>query len=428
MTDYKPRIYEIPFFCKIQLLCLSVVLAWMISPPLAYAVIYRVICVFAVFLWIFFQIIDTNKVDEFVNEKLRKTLRMYVVCAVVYAMVLYFFSLTFQHLGLFISFYENITIYIFLFFGYVVGLYCVENRYEELKFLFFFATILVVIFSLTSIFRSSEYYLATRNAGGNDNKVYNEMSREAAMHGVAGFGFFAFSAVFAPSLLWLSFAYHKVKRAALFISFIIVEIGVFSAGYTIALMVSAIGIGVCIYFKIQSSVVKFFLIMLLVFAFVFWNDIGEILYHFLQSIMQGTMYENKVEDIFGFLIGGNSVGTFEARQERYLMSLSSILQYPIFGSYFLIGENKIGYHSSILDPYVSYGWLFGFFWTYIISIYPIKLISENKIRGFKFMMFITIFITALLNRTAFVMSIVFLIVPVISYIDNNTNTLIMEDN
>lgn len=151
---------------------------------------------------------------------------------------------------------------------------------------------------------------------------------------------------------------------------------------------------------------------------IFSNEILTGMHHFLQVITNGTMYSNKIEDIFRFLLSGDSTGSFESRMDRYVLSFTSIFKYPLFGSYILNGTNSIGSHSSILDPLAAYGWLIGAAWIYVLIIFPRKM---SKIAGDKkltTLITMVLFFTALFNRTTMMMGIFFLLVPALGYIES----------
>ena len=402
---------------KFQQLSVGYIIAWMIAPPLAYDMIYRLLAIGAAALWLVIEILFENNIRKNRNGKMAKALSTYIGCAVIYSISLILFDIIFKNYSFGNAFYNNITTFIFLFVGYIGGIYCKEQRYDELKKLFIFLVLVVVLFSITSIMRSEEFYLMTRNAGGEVSDEYNALARSAAKHGVGGFGFFAFGGAFAPLLFWCSYAYRGYKKVGMILAFVIVEIGVFSAGYTLALIISFVGIILTVFFKVRSLVMKLIFFLTGVFLILMWDDFVAVLYDFFQTIANGTMYANKVEDIFSFLIGGDSTGTFESRQERYLLSLRSIFRYPVFGSYILNDSNSIGHHSSILDVYAAYGWGIGFAWTYIIVLFPKKMAEIFFDKRYSKLVMAVLFFTALFNRTTMMMGIFFVVVPAISYIE-----------
>lgn len=400
---------------QIQQICIWYIVAWMIAPPLAYDMIYRIMAISAALLWTLIQIFSP-KIDKY-NSVMKQALSKYLICAITYGAALIFFDCVFKKYSIFSAFYNNITTYIFLFVGYIGGTYCKEERLEEIKKTFYFLLGLIVVFSITSLMRSEEFYLMTRSAGGEVDEAYNALARRAAMRGVGAFGFFALSAAFSPLVLWISYAYEGVRKLTLLLAFVIIEFGVISAGYTLALLISFFGICYTFIFKIKSKVIRVLFIFGATILLIFGNEILIGIYHFLQSIANGTMYANKVEDIFSFLLSGDSTGTFDSRLDRYLFSFTSIFKYPVFGSYILNGTNSIGSHSAILDPFAAYGWLIGAVWVYVLIAFPRKMstiISDKKLST---LITLVLFFTALFNRTPMMMGMFFFIAPALGYIE-----------
>ena len=396
-------------FRQIQLLSVLYLIAWMLAPPLAYDTIFRVFAIFASLIWIFLQINIKAHTIKKRDKKIDRYLQYYLFCVVIYSITLFLFRCIYDNMSFFQAFYNDITTYILLFNGYIAGTYCRDRRYEDLKCFFYFSLIIGVIFSITAIFRSSEFYELTRNAGGNITEENLAIAVNAAKHGVGSFGFFCFTSVFSPMVLL--YALEKKENKLLFIvSFIVMEIGVFSAGYTLALLISVVGIFLVVFFRMKNLYSRLIVIFIAILLFLFWNDILNILYLILKRLSIGTMYENKVNDIFGFLLEGDSVGSFAARQERYVYSLTSIFKYPIFGSYIINDTRAVGYHSSILDTFAAYGWLIGFAYLYIIVIYPCKMANKKR-KKLNIIIFVLLFLTALFNTYTMNMGIFYYLVP-----------------
>ncbi len=396
---------------QIQLVCVLYIVTWMLAPPLAYDAIYRFVAIFAAVIWMVIQM-SLRKKD--VNIEVQRQLKIYTICALVYAVILLLGRCIFDQMTLWNAFYNDVTTYIVLFIGYVGGVYCREMRYKELERIFYWALTIAVVFSVTSIFRADAYYEFTRNAGGILSEENEALAREAALHGVGTFGFFCFTSVFAPLVLWFSCAQTRMKKVILRLAFVIIEIGVFSAGYTLALIISIVGISICLVVKMRSTLGKILSVLLILMLIIFWNNLAPIIYSFLRNVLSGTFYANKVEDIFSFLIEGESTGTFVARQERYLWSFKSMFWYPVFGSLFISGIRSAGNHSSILDTFAVYGWIIGTVWTYIIAVYPYR-ISCTKEKSYKLLTVGLIFLTALFNHYTMMMGVFYFLIPAVAY-------------
>lgn len=405
-------------YSQIQLVCVMYIVTWMIAPPLAYDSIFRIIAVLAAITWLLLQHNVRHTVGY--DYHIKQHIIFFELCVFVYCFFLYLFRVIYDQATLVGAFYTDIPTYILLFSAYLAATYVKGRRYDDLRKVFKWILFIAVFFSLTTIFRSSAYSELTRNAGGTEDVVYKALAREAAMHGVGAFGFFCFTSVLAPMLLWLILDKCVKKKKIYIISFIIVEIGVISAGYTLALLISIIGICAVIMFKVSNPTVKILIIGLLIIFVLFRENIFQPLYYVLKDIVRDTMYENKVDDIFSFLIEKDSTGSFAARQERYLMSWKSIINNPIMGSYFWIGTRAVGYHSSILDTFAAYGWIIGGAWLYLINIFPIKL-SKSLRKEFGIIAFFLLFFTAFFNTYTMMMGVYYFVFPCITIISKEFN-------
>ena len=399
-------------YSSIQQCCVYYILAWLLAPPLAYGTVFRVFAILFATLWMLVEAFHTRPSD---NRSVAKLRQIYHICIMVFSVSLMGSRMLFHDMSLISAFLTDITTYIMFLVGYIASKYVAENRWEELYHIFQFTILLGVVFSLTTIFRNPVYYAITRSAGGEADAAYNALARQAANHGVGGFGFVCFTSVFAPILLY-NYLVNK-KNKLMLIAFAIMQMEVLSAGYTLALLISITGIGITLFAHTKTLVIRLLIIMNIVCIAFFYDSTVKLLYDGLRNLAGDTMYANKVEDVFAFLIGGSSEGTFYSRQERYLTSLRSMfLDYPVLGSYILAGKRAIGYHSSILDTFAAYGWGIGIVWMYIIVGYPtkvIKVICNDK--WMPVVVFVTFILTAMFNTYTMHMGAFYFIVPVMAY-------------
>ena len=71
-------------------------------------------------------------------------------------------------------------------------------------------------------------------------------------------------------------------------------------------------------------------------------------------------------------------GSFEGRKNRYLISLTKLLYYPIIGGLFF--DKNTGGHSAILDTFARYGWLGG--WLYCCMILAVPITLKKSVRQY----------------------------------------------
>ena len=407
---------------KIQLGCVLYLCAWLLAPPLVYGTIYRLLAVLVAVIWIFAQIFMHCEFSCSADHATAKRKFYFVVLSFVYLATLFFYRCYFEHSSLIGSLLDDINTYILLFVAYIGVAYVEEKRQGDLKIIFFFCLILAIVFSLTSILRPPEYFEFTRSAGGESSSEYLATARRAAALGVGGFGFFCFTSVFAPFVLWTAF---KFKRWYFYAAFVVVEIGVISAGYTLALIISLVGIVYCFFLNVKSIVPRLFAVLFVIFFLLMGSAIAEEVYLFLRKVFDGSHYQVKIEDIFMFILEGESVGTFADRQERYLRSLSAIFNYPVFGSRLLSGKAVSGYHSSVLDHFAVYGWGIGAIWLYLFVFMPSDLMvyKPKKINHQKILSMLLLFLTALFNQYTMMMGVFCLLFPALSIVllENSTD-------
>ena len=353
---------------RVQLYCVLYLVVWLLAPPLAYGTIYRLLAIVAAFVWLVLQLFNEVKFKK--SEHRLREINVYIFSMLIYIFAILLLEYFVKSISPFSVLADNLTTYILLFVGYVAYVYGAEKRASDLKVILYLIIALAVIFSLTSVFRSNEFYEYTRMAGGSTDKSEYILAQKASAQGVGSFGFFCFTSILAPITLWLFF---DLKRRWLLISFFIIEIGVISAGYTLALMISLIGAIVAFVIKSRSAFLKVLMVLLAIGIIVFWDIIADLLYSFLYRITEGSFYHKKVIDIFAFLLEGESGDTFDARAIRYMHSLRSIFNYPFFGSLFLSGIRSSGYHSSIMDTFAVYGWPVGMIWFYLTVIAPYRI-------------------------------------------------------
>lgn len=397
---------------RIQLYCVLYLVTWLLAPPLAYGTIYRLLAVVAAVLWFGLQFFRQSETKA--EPKAARRLTTYVFCMVIYVVSLLLLECFIERHSLFSVIWNSITTYILLFVGYIGGVYAAERRENDLKIIFYAALIIAVVFSITTIFRSDEFYEYTRLAGGED-EAFASTARRAAARGVGAFGFFCFTSVFAPLVLWI---YMKKRTWWYFAAFAIIEIGVISAGYTLALIISLVGIFYCFMVNARSGLSKAIIIVVAVFLIFSWQVIADELYSFLYRITEGSFYHNKVIDIFRFILEGESADTVNARAERYLFSLKAMFEYPLFGALLLNGRRASGYHSSILDTYSIFGWIIGTIWLYLITLFPPATIGRSCENSGKlrFMAGALLFFTALFNQYVMMMGVFYLVYPALPVI------------
>lgn len=394
---------------NIQSICIIFLLTWIISPPLSYGMIYRILAVLATAIWMILEFSSKICIDAGGKIYLKK----FTLYALIYLVIMISFSMVFENLSVMTAINRQINVIFFVLIGFIAGRYVYSGRKKELILFYKWIVFLVVVFSVTALIRSDRFTYVTRASGAYTDD--NELIVQAALKGIGGFGFFSVSSILSPMILWNAIRAKGREKIICFVEFFLVEVAVISAGFTIALIISFVGIVYCGYFCIRNGFHRFVWIVIAIGIWVGHGVFFSWLYSFLSDLASGTMYSNKVEDIFYFLNNKTATGSFEGRLERYLMSLRSVINYPVVGSYIIKGRNVTGMHSSIIDAFGAYGAIPGFMWIYLSLVYPKKLgiyyLSEKRLIK---MSMLLIALTILFNQMALQISLFCMIVPALS--------------
>ena len=122
------------------------------------------------------------------------------------------------------------------------------------------------------------------------------------------------------------------------------------AGYSIAIITSAIALVVLLFYRRQSVLPAFFIAAGLILAMVLLLVYVEGFRNLVLQIFEGTKIVRKIEDLLS-TAEGETADSFATRAERYWWSLESCLQYPLIGGR-LFGA-RIGGHSELLDTFAQ---------------------------------------------------------------------------
>ena len=400
---------------KVQLISIIYLLAWMICPPLNYGTIFRLLAVVFCVVWLLVEYFSKNKKLTLASkDKLDRYGKYYLAAAIVYILGTLLIQLIFANKGLVDILYGSLQTYILLLVGFIGTIYIAEKRWGELRIIFSSIILFSVVFSITTIFRSERYYEITRSAGGTTDGGQLALIKEASAAGVGTFGFFCLTSVLTPLLIYAAkkIATTKWKKFGYTLSSIICAIGVISAGYTIALLICFVGVFAVLFITAKNNVNRFIFLLVALLILLLGSQLLDQVYGLLLKIFENTMYEVKIRDIFKFLLEGESEGTFQTRQERYVFSFIAMFKYPIFGSYALNQTASVGGHSSLMDNIVLYGWLIGFCWLYLIGVYHLQATKEMNIdTGIRLVFVVLVALTALFNQLVMTFGAFFFIVP-----------------
>ncbi|MBQ9886571.1 MAG: O-antigen ligase family protein [Lachnospiraceae bacterium] len=286
-----------------------------------------------------------------------------------------------------------------------------EKELKELKSILWIALILNTTFNITTLIgyntKANVSRLLAKNFDGAE--VY-------ARQGIGGFGFVY------TTLLILPFDFTILKNKELRLIYKVIVIAhiitsiymILSSGYTLAVIGILIIVAVSLIFSNKAGsadIFKRFVLIAIVCAVLFWQW-GEIK-NGLESISEGTMYEDKVHDLL-YGVDDNDEGSFGVREERYQRSINSFLEHPLFGSGNFV---SVGKHSFLLDTYGQYGFFVGTAFVIIITMsarYYYK--KKNVAKKLSILELILPLILLTLNSMVFAFGIVlFILYPIVVY-------------
>ena len=127
----------------------------------------------------------------------------------------------------------------------------------------------------------------------------------------------------------------------------------------------------------KGGAIKHILIVagILVVLFIPWVDI----LNSLANVIENQMISSRIKEVANFLSQGDVSGDLALRVECYEHSIKTFLENPLgVGAYYSykIGDNGIGYHSSVLDNLARYGiFAIVFFVAFFVLYY--KLLAKE---------------------------------------------------
>ena len=124
------------------------------------------------------------------------------------------------------------------------------------------------------------------------------------------------------------------------------------AGYSIAIITSAVALLVLLFYRRQSVLPAFFISAGIILVMVLMLVYAEGFRNLVLQIFEGTKVVRKIEDLLS-TAEGETADSFATRAERYWWSLQTCLQYPLIGGR-LFGA-RVGGHSELLDTFARYG-------------------------------------------------------------------------
>lgn len=321
---------------KISYYSILYIIAWCVSPPLAYGSIYRVIAIIAVVIVVFSSMRATlPSLKSRLNQCILLCLYMLVVC--------FFTGESFVgKIGTFIILLTSVS---FALWNYRYGI-----DLKKLEFLIIFTIGLYCIWNTTTLIAASTDGHIMRALVRN-----SDISIACAKRGIGGYGYLYSVVAMLPIGIYMLRSRHNIIIRAIIVYFVISGfILSYVSQYFIALILSAL-IFPMLYIankhkdgmNMSSYIIIFGLLLLFFFNL-------ELILDFLINIVNIPSLNRKLIGMQNTLLYGGDVedSEFGERYERYMRDLGLILRSPLFG---VFKYSAVGKHSNILDFFAQYG-------------------------------------------------------------------------
>ena len=357
---------------SLQRVANSYVIVWTLSPVLAYGLTWRVLLVVAMVLWLLLELRAPRSV------LLRPSWP--VIGAAVFALYTLAIEWLVPDAGLVTRHFQILIMFFFL----VVGESLRRGRDGDARFYFWLILLILPIWSFTTLSAIDEFGTNVARTISRSSDIARELTEE----GVGGYAFVYAVLLCLPFVLYLSAARRRIHWLSgtrrlrrlgitlLVANAVLCALVLVRAGFSIALFLAVFAAGVL--FLIRSRRVLQFgtgvvvAALLAVMAVVMMEPILSQ----VQDLATGTEYEAKIADIRHSLEEGDSVGTLEGRNERYLRSVRLFFEHPIVGT---LRFDDIGKHSAILDRFAQYGLAAGVLFTVLLVYVPVRALRDRRV-------------------------------------------------
>lgn len=273
---------------------------------------------------------------------------------------------------------SRIQLYIMFFFLVVQQAY--RNDFPRLRTIFWFVIVAAAVAMTTTYL-----YLSFVDARAMRTLVRStEAAQDLTEQGVGGYSLAYGAILMLPGLTVLSLRPSLIDRLApnaFFRSFSLLPklliwyltglsiLLVISSQFATAVMILMVCMTIVLVLW-RLTVLRIVIALVLVFVIVFFLDALLIkLFVFLAPLVEGSNYALKITDLLGSLRGDAAAGTVNDRLDRYMRSLFLFFENPVTGTLFF---TDVGKHSTILDTFARWGFVFGAIFVYLISFQQIR--------------------------------------------------------
>ena len=317
----------------LQMISIFYLMVWSVSPPLQMDLIYRLLALGLAFIWF---LVEFFRRFEFT--------RMQIWCALFMAGV----AIIAYILNGFNGVMGEIAVYMMVL-AYFINIYS-SDSWQNYSFIVPITLGLLIFFNYQTASALEEDASIARQLVRDTEELYVYMRR-----GIGGYGLVYPQVVISPVVFaWTLKALEKNK---FFFAVGAVWSASFwwllsNAGYSIAVIASAVSLIILIFYRRRSIVPAFAISVALIIVGVLLLVYVEGFRNLVLQIFDGTKVVRKIEDLLS-TAEGEMADSFNGRITRYWMSILTSLQYPVIGC--KLFNNQVGGHSEILDMIARYG-------------------------------------------------------------------------
>ena len=367
----KLRIPRLPQSVLLRRLALAYLIVWVLSPPLAFGAIWRVLAVLAMLLWL--------AVDTLAARSVLLRPNWVVLCTIVFIFYSAFIEWLVPDVA---TINRQFSIWIMLFF-LLVGESHRRGRSDEAQFCFWIILMVLPIWSISTLW-------GINTVSADVARTISRSSQEArdlAGQGIGGYGYVYTLVLCLPFLTHLAFRSrtwwtgsevrwkNRLQRILIWGNLVLTAAVVLRAGYSIALILSTLAI-LSVFMIRSRRPLPLAMSVCLVGLLVLVASVSvQPVLNVLQGAATGTEYSAKVRDIRDSLLDDQSTGTVEGRTERYIRSIKLFAENPVIGT---LTFDDVGKHSAVLDRFAQYGFAFGLLFLALLIYVPIRMARSSR--------------------------------------------------
>ena len=322
-------------------------IAWCISPPLAYGTLYRGLAILSILIIIIYSL------KTYVPNLRNRFLQCVLLCFYIFVICFFTGDPYVGKIGVFVILLTSTS---FALWNHSYG-----NNIRQLHFLILFALSLYCIWNTTTLLALVEEERLMRMLVQN-----SDISEICAQNGIGGYGYlYSVIAMLPIGISMMGIKQNIIFRIIVFYFVISGFILSYMSQYFMGLLLAILIIPMMyVAHKNQGTVsVRSYIIIFGLVFLIFYNL--ELILEYLIDVVDLSSVNHKLVEMQDALINGEDVEDteFGDRYLRYARDLNLILQSPIFG---VFNYTKVGKHSSILDFFAQYGIPLGIVYVKII--------------------------------------------------------------